>query len=276
MESIDFANVGAEGIYNLVISYGPRLVGAIIVLFAGWKIIGFLSRRIYNAMDKREFDPSLKSFIRNLISVLLKILLLISVLSMLGVEMTSFIAILGAAGLAVGLALSGTLQNFAGGVLILLFKPFKVGDFIDAQGHMGTVREIQIFNTILKTPDNKTVVIPNGGLATGSMTNFSTEPTRRVDWNFGIAYGDDADVAKKVFAGLLEEDERILKDPAPFIALRELGNSSVDFVVRAWVKTPDFWPVFFEMNEKVYKIFPEKGLNIPFPQMDVHLHREKE
>ncbi len=272
MNNLDFVNVGTEGLYNLVIEYGPRLIGALVVLFVGWKLIGFLSRRIYRAMEKREFDPSIKSFVKNLVSVLLKVMLLISVLGMLGVEMTSFIAILGAAGLAVGLALSGTLQNFAGGVLILLFRPFKVGDFIDAQCFMGSVREIQIFNTILKTPDNKTVVIPNGGLATGAMTNFSTEPTRRVDWNFGIAYGDDADVAKKVFAELLEEDERILKDPPPFIALKELGDSSVDFVVRAWVKTPDFWPVFFEMNEKVYKIFPEKGLNIPFPQMDVHLH----
>jgi len=226
-------------------------------------------------MEKRDVEPSLKTFIISLISAMLKILLVISVLGMLGVEMTSFIAILGAAGLAVGLALSGTLQNFAGGVLILLFKPFKVGDFIDAQGFMGSVREIQIFNTVLKTPDNKTIIIPNGGLATGSMTNFSTEQQRRVDWKFGIAYGDNADTAREVFEGLIAEDERILKEPAPFIALSELGDSSVNFVVRAWVNSSDYWAVFFDMNEKVYKSFPEKGLNIPFPQMDVHLHQQK-
>ncbi len=276
MKNTDFAGIGTEGLLDMAVQYGPRLLGAFVVLFIGWKLIGLASRRFTNVMEKKDVEPSLKYFIISLISVLLKVLLLISVLGMLGVEMTSFIAILGAAGLAVGLALSGTLQNFAGGVLILLFKPFKVGDFIDAQGHMGSVREIQIFNTILKTPDNKTIIIPNGGLANGSMTNFSTEPQRRVDWKFGIAYGDNADIAREVFTELIEKDERILNDPLPFIALSELGDSSVNFILRAWVKTPDFWPVFFEMNEKVYKIFPEKGLNIPFPQMDVHLHREKE
>ncbi len=275
MENFDFAGIGAESLLDLAIQYGPRFLGAIVILFIGWKLIGLAGRRLKKGMGKRDIEPSLRSFIVSFVSILLKVLLLISVLGMIGVEMTSFIAILGAAGLAVGLALSGTLQNFAGGVLILLFKPFKVGDFIDAQGHMGTVNEIQIFNTILKTPDNKTIIIPNGGLATGSMTNFSTEPQRRVDWKFGIAYGDNSDAARKVFSELIEKDERILKDPPPFIALSELGDSSVNFVVRAWVKTPDFWPVFFEMNEKVYKIFPEKGLNIPFPQMDVHLHQEK-
>jgi small conductance mechanosensitive channel len=193
---------------------------------------------------------------------------------MLGVEMTSFIAILGAAGLAVGLALSGTLQNFAGGVMILLFRPFKVGDFIDAQGFMGSVKEIQIFNTILKTPDNKTIIIPNGGLSTSSMTNFSTEPQRRVDWTFGIGYGDDAEKAKAVLKRLCDEDERILKDPEVFIALSALADSSVNFVVRAWVNAPDYWNVFFDMNEKVYKTFAEEGLNIPFPQMDVHVHKQ--
>jgi len=275
MDNLDIAGATTEGLLEIAIQYGPRLLGALVVLFVGWKLIGLAGGRFTGAMAKRDVEPSLKSFIVSFISVLLKILLVVSVLGMLGVEMTSFIAILGAAGLAVGLALSGTLQNFAGGVLILLLKPFKVGDFIDAQGHMGTVREIQIFNTILKTPDNKTVIIPNGGLATGSMTNFSTEPRRRVDWKFGIAYGDNADVARKLFTELIEKDERILKDPAPFIALSELGDSSVNFVVRAWVNTPDYWAVFFEMNEKIYKIFPERGLNIPFPQMDVHLQKDK-
>jgi small conductance mechanosensitive channel len=194
---------------------------------------------------------------------------------MIGIEMTSFVAILGAAGLAVGLALSGTLQNFAGGVMILAFKPFKVGDFIDAQGYMGTVSEIQIFNTILKTPDNKTIIIPNGGLSTSSMTNFSTEPKRRVDWTFGVGYGDDAEKTKAVLRKLIDEDSRILQDPEPFIALSELADSSVNFVVRAWVNAADYWAVFFDMNDKVYKTFDKEGLNIPYPQMDVHVHQNK-
>ncbi len=258
---------------DLVTNYGPRLLGALLVLIIGWKVIGIITGRIGKAMEKKDIELSLKSFVRSLVSILLKVLLIISVLGMIGIQMTAFIAILGAAGLAVGLALSGTLQNFAGGVLILLFRPFKVGDFIDAQGYMGTVREIQIFNTTLKTPDNKTVIIPNGGLSTSSMVNFSTEPTRRVDWTFGIAYGDDSNLAREVLNGLINDEKRILQDPAPAIVLSELGDSSVNFTVRAWVNAGDFWPVFFEMNEKVYRIFPEKGLNIPFPQMDVHLHK---
>ena len=193
---------------------------------------------------------------------------------MLGIEMTSFVAILGAAGLAVGMALSGTLQNFAAGVMILIFKPFKNGDFIEAQGHIGIVSEIQIFNTILKSLDNKTIIIPNGGLSNSSMTNYSTEPTRRVDWTFGIGYGDKTENAKEVLLRLMNEDARIISTPeAPFVAVSELGDSSVNFAVRAWVKSEDYWGVFFDMNEKVYNTFDKEGLNIPYPQMDVHVHK---
>jgi small conductance mechanosensitive channel len=199
------------------------------------------------------------------------VLLGISVLGMLGIQMTSFIAILGAAGLAVGMALSGTLQNFAGGVMILLFRPFKVGDFVDTQGYLGTVSEIQIFNTILKTPDNKTIIIPNGSLSKSSLINYSTEERRRVDWTFGIAYGDDLDKAKKVIRKLCDHESRILKDPETFVAVAELADSSVNFTVRAWVNAADYWGVFFDMNEKIYKTFADEGLNIPFPQIDVHL-----
>ena len=181
-----------------------------------------------------------------------------------------------AVGVAIGMALSGTLQNFAGGVMILLFKPFKVGDTIEAQGQSGTVREIQIFNTILATPDNKIIIIPNGGLSTGLMKNYSREATRRVDWEFGIAYGDDYTKAKAVIARLLDADGRVLKDPAYFIALTSLGESSVNIVVRAWVNAGDYWGVYFDMNEKVYKTFAEENLNIPFPQLDVHLHGKTE
>lgn len=224
-------------------------------------------------MDKRKTDSSLKPFLMSLIGILLKTMLAISVLGMLGVQMTSFIAILGAAGLAVGMALSGTLQNFAGGVIILLFKPFKVGDYIDAQGHAGIVKEIQIFNTILLELDNKTVIIPNGPLSTGSMVNYSTQPTRRVDFTFGIAYGDNVDQARKIILDLFNSDKRILKDPSSFVGLSEMADSSVNLTARAWVEGADYWDVFFEINEKTYNAFNAEGISIPFPQMDVHIQK---
>ncbi|MEA1898283.1 MAG: mechanosensitive ion channel [Bacteroidota bacterium] len=259
--------------WELLLKFGPTFIGALVVLLVGLWIIKIINRSISSLMDKKDLDASLKPFLRSLISVLLKALLVISVMGMVGIQMTSFIAILGAAGLAVGMALSGTLQNFAGGVMILVFKPFKVGDYINAQGHSGSVKEIQIFNTILKTPDNQTIIIPNGGLSTGSMTNYSTEPTRRVDWTIGIAYGDNSDKAKEVIGRLIQADSRIMKDPEPFIAISELADSSVNFAVRAWVKSEDYWAVFFQMNEQVYKTFEKEGLSIPFPQMDVHVQK---
>ena len=259
---------------DLITKYGPNILMALITLIIGLWIIGIISRGVGKAMTKRNVDPSLGPFLKSLISTILKIVLFISVIGMVGVEATSFVAILGAAGLAVGLALQGTLQNFAGGVIILMLKPFKVGDFLDAAGYTGTVSSIQIFNTYLKTPDNKTIIIPNGELANTSMTNFSTEPQRRVDWTFGVGYGDDADKTRAVLMDLIKADSRILTDPEPFIALSELGDSSVNFVVRVWVNSADYWGVFFDMNESVYKKFAEEGLNIPFPQMDVHLHKQ--
>jgi small conductance mechanosensitive channel len=262
-----------EKFHDGVMTFGPRLAGALITLIIGWWIISIIQRSLSKSFEKRAMDPSLRGFLNSMIGILLKTLLIVSVVGMMGVQMTSFIAILGAAGLAIGLALSGTLQNFAGGVIILLFKPFKAGDYIDAQGHAGSVHEIQIFNTILKTPDNKTIIIPNGGLSTGSLTNYSTEPKRRVDFLFGIGYGDDVDKARRVLMNLIEEDSRILKDPAPFIAVSELGDSSVNIVVRVWAATSDYWGIFFDMQENVYKSFTKEGLNIPFPQMDVHLHQ---
>ncbi len=262
-----------EQINGIALSYGPRLIGAIAVWIIGSWVIKALANGFTRMMDKNQTDESLKPFLKKLFSTLLKVLLVVSVLGMLGVEMTSFIAILGAAGLAVGMALSGTLQNFAGGVMILLFKPFKVEDVIEAQGFVGKVHEIQIFNTILKTFDNKTIIIPNGGLSTSSMVNYSTEPQRRVDWTFGIGYGDDVDSAKQVIQELCNQDTRILKDPELFVAVSELGDSSVNFAVRAWVNADDYWDVYFDLNEKIYKTFDQKGLNIPFPQMDVHVHQ---
>ena len=258
---------------NIVYTYGPKLLGALAVLIIGNFVIKLMMNSFSKMMDKRKTDASLKPFLISLVSILLKTMLVISVLGMLGVQMTSFIAILGAAGLAVGLALSGTLQNFAGGVIILLFKPFKVGDYVDAQGHSGFVKEIQIFNTILLELDNKTVIIPNGPLSTGSMVNYSTEPTRRVDFTFGIAYGDSVDKARKILFEIFKEDKRILTDPAYFVGLSEMADSSVNLTARAWVKGEDYWGVFFDINEKTYNSFNAEGISIPFPQMDVHLQK---
>ncbi|MDX8341614.1 mechanosensitive ion channel [Draconibacterium sp. IB214405] len=264
----------SEQLYDLVMFYGPKLVGAIITLIIGLWVISIIRSSLRKRFEKKELDPSLRGFLNSLIGMGLKAMLWIAVIGMMGVEMTSFIAILGAAGLAVGMAFSGTLSNFAGGVMILIFKPFKVGNVINAQGHTGVVSEIQIFNTILKTPDNKTIIIPNGGLATGSMTNFSTEPKRRVDLTFGIAYGDDVDKAKEVLMKLIKADERIINDPAePFIAVSELADSSVNLVVRVWAEAANYWGIYFDLTENVYKTFDKEGLNIPFPQMDVHVQK---
>ncbi|MFO7810446.1 MAG: mechanosensitive ion channel [Candidatus Delongbacteria bacterium] len=264
----------AEKFTDLGMEWWPKLVGAIIVLVIGMWIVKIITKTFGKTLEKRKVDPSLTPFLKSLTSTLLKVLVLISAMGMIGIQMTSFIAILGAAGLAVGLALSGTLQNFAGGVIILIFRPFNVGDFIEAQGYMGTVKEITIFTTHLNTVDKKLIIIPNGPLSTGSLTNFSREPQRRVDWKFGIAYGDDMENFKKAMKDFMAEDTRILKDPEPFIGLSELADSSVNFAVRAWVNAADYWGVFFDMNEKVYKRFKDYNLNIPFPQMDVHVQKE--
>lgn len=264
-----------EKIYDLAIVYGLKLILALVTLVIGLWIIKILHNVIRRKMEKSNMDLTLRSFLLPIVSVLLKVLLIISVISMLGVEMTAFVAVLAAAGFAIGMALSGSLQNFAGGIMLVTFKPFRVGDFIGAQGHMGTVKEIQIFNTILKTPDNKTIIIPNGGLSTGSMTNFSLEPRRRVDFTFGIGYGDDIDKARNVLRGLIDADERILKDPEPVIVVSALGDSSVDFTVRVWAEAANYWAIFFDMNENVKKAFDENDISIPFPQRDVHIYQDK-
>lgn len=260
---------------ELLWKYGPDFVTAIITLLLGLWIISALTKGFRKVMNKRGVDPSLTPFLTTLLNITLKVMLFITAVGMVGIEMTSFVAILGAAGLAIGLSLQGTLQNFASGVMILIFKPFKVGDFVEAGGYAGVVKEIQIFNTIMLTGDNKRIIIPNSAIASSSMINFSAEELRRVDWTFGIGYGDDYDHAKAVITRYIAEDARILKDPAHFIALHSLGNSSVNLVVRAWVKSSDYWGVYFDMNEKVYKGFACEGLHIPFPQMDVHVHQAK-
>ena len=261
---------------DLGISVGSKILLAIVVFIVGRWIVRRLNKLLAKILEKRHVEASLSTFVKSLVNITLTLLLIIVVIGVLGIETSSFIALFASAGVAIGMALSGTLQNFAGWVMILLFKPFKVGDTIEAQGQSGTVREIQIFNTILATPDNKIIIIPNGGLSTGLMKNYSREATRRVDWEFGIAYGDDYTKAKAVIARLLDADGRVLKDPAYFIALTSLGESSVNIVVRAWVNAGDYWGVYFDMNEKVYKTFAEENLNIPFPQLDVHLHGKAE
>lgn len=275
MEEITSLLPEREKLVELTMTYGGKLLLAIVTLIVGLWLIGKLNKGLRRAFEMRSFDQTLQSFLANLVGMILKILLLVSVVSMLGVQMTSFIALLGAAGLAIGMALSGTMQNFAGGVMLLIFKPFKVGDFIEAQGHMGTVKEVQIFHTILNTPDKRTVIIPNGGLSTGSMTNFSTEPIRRLDWTFGISYTDNIDKAREIIIGIVSADERVHKDPAPFVGLINLGDSSVDLVTRVWVFAADYWDLFFEINEKVKKEFDKQGISIPFPQRDVHLIQAK-
>ena len=254
-----------------VVPFGIKLVVAIVVLLLGRWVIKLIKKGLTRIMERRKADPSLSSFLMSLVSVLLTFLLIIAIVGILGVNTSSLVALLASAGLAIGMALSGTLQNFAGGVMIMLFKPFKVGDFIAAQGYEGVVNEIQIFNTHVLTPDNKEVILPNGSLSTGAMTNFSKQGTRRVDWSFSIAYGDDYDKAKSLLLRLCDEDGRIQKTPAPFVELGKLNDSSVDITVRVWVDAADYWAVFFSMNEKVYKAFATEGLSIPFPQMDVHM-----
>ncbi|MBD3639965.1 MAG: mechanosensitive ion channel [Marinobacter sp.] len=275
MEDLIGANGRASELLDqaiaLVMTYAPKVVLAIITLVIGmWlinKLVGVLDAKL------SQKDPTLNKFLCGLIGAVLKILLLISVASMVGIATTSFIAIIGAAGLAVGLALQGSLANFAGGVLILIFKPFKVGDVIDAQGYLGSVREISILYTIVDTFDNRRIVIPNGQLANASLTNLSAYETRRCDMTFGIGYADDIDKAKDICKRLIEEDERALKDPAPLIVVGALGESSVDLTVRAWTKSADLWPFYWDMQERVKKAFDAEGISIPFPQRDVHLYK---
>ena len=274
-EKITFTGNYLDMIINFGFEYSPKIIVGIIVILIGLWITNLITKSVWKALAKSKLDQSLIPFLKSLTNAILKILVIITVMGMIGIQMTSFIAIIGAAGLAFGLALSGTLQNFAGGVIILILKPFKVGDFIEAQGFLGTVKEISIFATMLNTGDKKLIIIPNGPLSTGSLTNFSTEPQRRVAWKFGMAYGDDVENFKKAINDFFTEDTRILKEPASFIGLSELGDSSVNFAVRAWVNSADYWGVFYDINEKVYKKFGDYKLNIPFPQMDVHLHDKK-
>ena len=248
-----------------------KILIALAIYFVGRWIVRRILKLVDVAMQHRNVDISLRSFTRNTISTVFTLLLVLIVVSTLGVNVTSLIAVASAATLAIGMALSGTAQNFAGGVMILLMKPYRVGDFISAQGQSGTVREIKLFSTVITTGDNQTIYIPNNSIATAIIDNYSTSETRRVDWTIGISYGDDVDAARRALLDLLAADSRVLKDPAPVVWVAALADSSVNLSVRAWVKNADYWDVFFENNEKIYKLLPLKGISFPFPQMDVHV-----
>ncbi len=252
-------------------TYAPDVAYALVVLVIGLWVAGVIRNRVVKGLEKSSVDKTLQTFLGSFLGILLKLLVVLSVIRMVGINVISFVAVLSAATFAIGLALQGSLSNFAGGVMILMFKPFKVGDFIDAAGYMGTVNEIQIFNTILKTPDNKTVIIPNSVLSGNSLVNFSTEATRRVDMSFGIGYDDDIKAAKELLAKIIKEDDRILKEPEPAILVAELADSSVNFAVRVWCNSSDYWGIFFDMQEKVKLEFDKADINIPYPQQDVHI-----
>jgi small conductance mechanosensitive channel len=252
--------------------YGLQIIGAVAILLFGRIAVGILSRIVKKVMRKANVDETLTRFVAGLTKGLLMTFVIIASVSALGVETTSFIAVLGAAGLAVGLSLQSSLANFASGVMLIIFRPFKRGDYVEAGGVSGSVEEIAIFNTVMKTPDNKKVIVPNGAIVGGSITNYSAHETRRIDLVFGCGYGDDLKKAKAILERLVTEDSRILKDPAPVVAVGELGESSVNFVVRPWVATADYWNVLFDLTEKVKVTFDAEGISIPFPQRDIHMH----
>ena len=253
-----------------LVNYGSQLLLALVTLLVGWWLIGRVTRAVQALMQRRSVDPTLHGFISTLVNIGLKALLLISVAGMVGIETTSFIALIGAAGLAVGLALQGSLANFAGGILILVLRPFRVGEYIQAQGVEGTVDNIQIFHTVLKTADNKTVIVPNGTLSNGNIINFSRQPTRRVSIDLRISYGDNVKHARKVLLQLAHADSRVLKDPPPAVWLAALGESSVDLSLRVWTKTDDYWGVFWGLQEQAKEVFEIEGITIPYPQRTMH------
>ena len=260
-----------EKLIDMSLKFGLKLLICIVIYMIGKKIIKYLNAIFIRILERREAEPSVKSFLSSLVNICLNIFLILIIIHILGINSTSFVAILASAGVAIGMALSGTLQNFAGGVMILLFRPYKVGDYIEAQGQGGTVKDIQIFNTILTTSDNRTIFVPNGGLSTGIIMNYSKQPNRRVEWIIGIAYGENIDKARNCIKEVIKHDNRILTTPTPLIALNKLNDSSVDLVIRCWTSREDYWDVYFDINEKIYNAFNEQNIDIPFPQMTMHM-----
>ncbi|GAB5523557.1 MAG: mechanosensitive ion channel family protein [Roseivirga sp.] len=270
LQDIDLSSYWDKAV-DLTMERGPKIILAIIVLIIGLRLIKFAIRMVNKGFESRKLDPTLRPFISNLISWSLKVLLFVSVAGMIGIGNTSFVAVIGAAGLAIGFALQGTLANFAGGVLILAFKPFKVGDLVDAQGYLGTVEEIEIFVTKILTPDNRLVILPNGALSNGSLKNLTAKNEIRVDLTVGIAYDEDIKTARKLLLEVMDNHPKVLKDPAPLVALAELADSSVNLAVRPWCDPNDYWDVYFEVLEGSKDALDKAGITIPFPQRDVHL-----
>ena len=261
---------------EFVTFYGIKVVAAIAIFIVGRWVARAVRNFVKRLMERSKVDDTLISFVGNLTYVLLLAFVIIAALNQLGIQTTSFIAIIGAAGLAIGLALQGSLANFAAGVLLIIFRPFKAGDFVEAAGVAGTVEEIQIFTSQLKTPDNKTIIIPNAKLTGDNITNYSAKDTRRVDMVFGVGYGDDLQKVRQILEDILAKEDRVLQDPAPTIGVVELADNSVNFVCRPWVQTADYWAVYYDITETVKKRFDAEGVSIPFPQRDVHVYEQKE
>jgi small conductance mechanosensitive channel len=262
-----------QAIFEGVSKFGLRVLAAIVVFVAGRWLARRLTRLIERGLVRADTDPTLVSFFHNMAYFGMLVLVVIAAVGQLGVQTTSFIAVLGAAGLAVGLALQGSLANFAAGILMIIFRPFRAGDFIEAAGTAGVVEEVQIFTTKMRTPDNKTIIIPNAQITSGTITNYSARDSRRLDLVFGVSYGDDLDKVKRVIREVLAEEKRLLDEPEPLVGLLKLGDSSVDFAVRPWVRSSDYWAVYFDLQEAMKKRFDREGISIPFPQRDVHLIR---
>ena len=265
----------AAKIQELVTFYGIKILTAVVIFYVGRLIAKTIRRVVNNLLTKAGMEPTLVSFVRNLTYFAVLAFTILAVLAQLGIQTTSFIAVLGAAGLAVGLALQGSLANFAAGLLMIIFRPFEAGHYIEGAGTSGTVEEIHIFSTNLKTPDNKKVIVPNSKLMGDNIVNYSAKDTRRVDMVFGVSYDDDIKKVREVLQDIIQQDNRILEDPASLIAIKELGDNSVNFVVRVWVKTPDYWSVYFDTTEAVKERFDSEGISFPFPQHDVHIYETK-
>lgn len=277
LQSFDISQIALSDLTSYAITFCKNVLIALAILMIGRFLIKRIQLLVRKIMERRQVEPSLNSFLDSLITITLNFVLGIAVIGVLGIETSSFVALFASAGVAVGMALSGTLQNFAGGVMILIFKPYKVGDFIEAAGFAGTVREIQIFNTILRTKDNQTIIIPNNNLSTGSMRNYSTAPERRIDLAVEVAYGSNVQEVRQILAEIINQDERILKegDFAPAIPMIKMGSSSIVLEMRMWVESANYWPVNFETIEKVYTTLTERGIDIPFQQVDIHVKEAK-
>ena len=265
-----------DQITELLSSFGISLFIALCILVIGRQVIKIVIKVISSALERSNTEDTVRIFVTNLLNTVLMIVVFIAAINQLGIETTSIIAVLGAAGLAIGLALQGSLANFAAGILIVIYRPYKVGDYIQADNHLGTVNDIQIFSTVLRTPDNKLVVVPNGSIMNGSIVNFSNQDTRRIDMVIGCSYEDDIDKVKAVLTDIVAKDDRVLSDPKTRIAVSELADSSVNFIVRPWVKNPDYLDVMYSLTEEIKKRFDEEGISIPYPQSDVHIHNHSE